>query len=304
MAARNSKENPLGSPLVHIKMCEIHEKTIDMIYEDCDEFICVGCALTDDREHDPKTLATAATQRKRDLPKFMKKIKEENLSVIAEKIDKILQQITENKQLCDSEIKKLQKHYDEIIARLTEIRKRHEQTVRDDLVKKNDQLNHVKSELDKKKRGIIDMVEFMEENNSTMSDYSLIDNYRELTRMLSELEVHTTNCEHSVKFTRGDINNNLLESLVGRTVDLNDIAGSQSVRSSVHLRSLVQSISSLSFTDDINKTISCLSPSRSVSTVISTDPLEPNGICQSMDGGLLVTLRDMESRDYILDSQS
>ncbi|XP_062572803.1 uncharacterized protein LOC134234772 [Saccostrea cucullata] len=247
MAANTTKKYPLGSPQEHIEMCGTHELPIDMICEDCDEFICGDCAKSNHRDHNWKTISTAATQRRRGLLKFLKKIKEENLHTLAEKLKKIPRQITENKQLCDSEIKRLQKHYEDIIARLTEIRIRHEKTMKDNLIKKNDELNHVKSELEKTKRGIVDTVEFMEENNSTMSDYSLIDNHRELTKMLSELEVHITNCEHSV---------------------------------------------------------SCLSPSGSVSTVISTDPLVPYGICKSVDGGLLVTLTDEVSDDHKLESHS
>ncbi|XP_062611659.1 uncharacterized protein LOC134273477 [Saccostrea cucullata] len=58
------------------------------------------------------------------------------------------------------------------------------------------------------------------------------------------------------------------------------------------------------FADHINFSIRCLSPSGSVFTVISTDPLRPLGICQSVDGGLLVTMRDIESDLYKLESHS
>ncbi|XP_061185005.1 uncharacterized protein LOC133193021 [Saccostrea echinata] len=112
----------------------------------------------------------------------------------------------------------------------------------------------------------------MEDNNSTMSDYSLIDNHRELTKILSNLEVHTTNCEHSVRFTRDDM----------CVTDNDDVY----------------------FTDIRHKSISCLSPSGSVSTVINTDPLVPLGICQPVDSGLLVTWIDKESDVYKLESHS
>ncbi|XP_062574109.1 uncharacterized protein LOC134235950 [Saccostrea cucullata] len=319
-----------------------------MVCEDCDEFICVECAITDHRDHDPKTLPTAATERRRSLLKFLKRVKEEDLFETEKKIERIPKQIKENKELCDSEIKKLQRHCDEIMARLTEIRNRHEQTIRDNLVKKNDQLKHVKSELDKKKRGIFDIMEFIEEKNSTMSDYSLIDNHRELREKLSELEVHMTNCEYSVRFTRGEIKEDYLNSVVGKTIDLDNIAvtqinsfqygndqisvletfsedqcyireyqsqylekvnkeGEKEQKISFTLYDLcVAETGEVYFTDfrKTKKSISCLSPSGSVSTVISTDPLGPMGICQSVDGGLLVTLRDDESDRYKLDSHS
>lgn len=47
-----------------------------------------------------------------------------------------------------------------------------------------------------------------------------------------------------------------------------------------------------------------LSPSDVVSIVLSTDPLEPVGICQSTEGELLVTLNDTESEKYQLDSHN
>ena len=47
-----------------------------------------------------------------------------------------------------------------------------------------------------------------------------------------------------------------------------------------------------------NRSISRLSPSGSVSPVFSTAPLVPMGICQTMDGGLLITLWDTKP-DYL-----
>ena len=58
------------------------------------------------------------------------------------------------------------------------------------------------------------------------------------------------------------------------------------------------------FTDVRNKFISCLSPSGSVSILFSTDPLVPGGICQTKDGGLLVTLTDTETDGYEPNSES
>ncbi|XP_062620358.1 uncharacterized protein LOC134281938 [Saccostrea cucullata] len=346
MAASASKKYPLGSPQEHIVMCESHDSPIDMICEDCVEIICSECAKKDHNNHNWKTLTTAATQRRRGLFKFLKKIKEEDLPGIDEKKQKISKQIKENKELCDSEIKKLQKHCEDIINRLTEIKEHREKILRDNLVKKNDQLNHVNFELEKKKKGIVDTVEFMEENNSTMSDYSLIDNHRELNRMLSELEVHLTNCEYSARFIRGEINEDVLKSLVGKTFDLDDIGltqinsfqygdkpisvlkafsedqcyikeyqpkytekvntqGTKEHKFSIFPNDMcVTDNGGVYFSNYIDKSVSRLSPSGSVSTVISTDPLVPAGICQSVDGGLLVTLTDKKSDRYKLESHS
>ncbi|XP_062581493.1 E3 ubiquitin-protein ligase TRIM33-like [Saccostrea cucullata] len=129
MAASKTKY-PLGSPQEHIEMCKSHVLPIDVICEDCDEFICGKCTKTDHKEHEWNTLPTAATQRRRDLLIFLTQIKEGDLLGIDEKIRKVSKQITENEELCDSEIKKLQKHVDGIMAKLTEIRGKNERGLR------------------------------------------------------------------------------------------------------------------------------------------------------------------------------
>lgn len=53
----------------------------------------------------------------------------------------------------------------------------------------------------------------------------------------------------------------------------------------------VTDIDEVNFTDWINKSISHLS----LSGPVSTDPFEPEGICQTKDGDLLITLRDTKS---------
>ncbi|XP_062611658.1 uncharacterized protein LOC134273476 [Saccostrea cucullata] len=112
MAAGKPKY-PLGSPQEHIEMYKTHDLPIDVICEDCDEFICGKCAKTDQRDHDWNTLPNVASQRKRGLIKLLtRKIKEEDLPGIVEKLEKVTQQMTENKEMCDSEIKELQDHYD------------------------------------------------------------------------------------------------------------------------------------------------------------------------------------------------
>lgn len=67
-------------------------------------------------------------------------------------------------------------------------------------------------------------------------------------------------------------------------------------------------VNDICLTDDVfvtnveNNSIVRLFPSGSVSTVFSTAPLEPLGICQSSEGGLLVTMVDTQSEQYQPDS--
>ncbi|XP_062581496.1 uncharacterized protein LOC134243279 [Saccostrea cucullata] len=345
MAASKPKY-PLGSPQGHIEMCKTHDLPIDMLCEDCDEFICAKCAKTDHKEHEWSTIPTAATEKRRGLLKFLTKIKEGDLPGMNEKMEKVTKQITENKKLCDSEIIMLQKHVDEIMASLTEIRKNNERRLKDNLEEKNKKLNEVKSKLFKKKKEIEEMVKFMEKNNSTMSDYGFIDNQRELTKMLSGPDVDITDSKHSVRYVKGEISAKVMENMIGETLDLDDFRLTETNsfkyvdKVIVKLRALcedqcyigdkkspyfehvnkegerkhkydiaandmcVTDTRDVYFTDFNKKSIRCLSPSGSVSTVISTDPLLPLGICQSVDGGLLVTLRDYESDYFKLESHS
>ncbi|XP_062612413.1 tripartite motif-containing 13-like, partial [Saccostrea cucullata] len=222
--AASKPQYPLGSPQEHIEMCKTHDLPIDVICEECDEFICGKCAKTVHKDHEWNTLPTASTQRRRDLLEFLTKIKEGDLPGINKKLEKVSKQITENKEVCDSEIKKLQKHVDEIMARLNEIRKKNEQRLRDNLEEKNKKLNIVKSELNKKKKEIEEMVKFMEDNNSALSDYGLIVNHRDLTKMLSVQDFDIKDCKLSVRYSKGEISDKVMENMIGKIRDVNNIS--------------------------------------------------------------------------------
>ncbi|XP_062593158.1 uncharacterized protein LOC134254633 [Saccostrea cucullata] len=336
---------PLGSSQEHIVMCESHDLPIDMLCEVCDEFICGKCDKTEHEDHECNTLPTAATKRRRGLLRFLMKIKERDRPRIDEEMEKVSKRIAANEELCDTEIEKLQKHVDEIIARLREIRKNNEQRLIDNLEEKNKKLNSEKSELDKKKKEIEEMVKFMEENNSTMSDYGFIDNHRELEELLFDLSVDIEDCKHSARYSKGEICNEVMENLIGKIIDLNNISltetnsfkyGNKEIRllsalcedqcyikqsgsdkieqvnkkgKKIHKYNIkadymcVTDTGDVYFADRLKKSIGHLSPPGSVSEVISTDPLIPRGICQSVDGGLLVTLID-ESLPYRLEPHS
>ncbi|XP_061178374.1 uncharacterized protein LOC133187015 [Saccostrea echinata] len=142
-----------------------------------------------------------------------------------------------------------------------------------------------------------------------MSDYSLINNLRELTELLARLNVDMIiDSEYIMKYSKGKIPEEMLENLIGKTLDLNDIILTETSsfkygdRGMVLLSALCEDQCyikevNVPYTEQVNK-------EGSVSTVISTDPLLPGGICQSVYGGLLVTLRDNESDDYKLESHS
>ncbi|XP_065925641.1 uncharacterized protein [Magallana gigas] len=345
MAAISSKY-PLGSPQEHIPMCEKHDLTIDMTCEDCNEFICSQCAKTDHKDHDWKTISTAGSLRRRKLKKTLRRVKDEDVTEIDEKIKKASKQMEDNKKCCDSEVAKLQKQFDAIVSKLEEIKKNYGKTLKENLERKNAEVSEKKLDLERKKKQVMDLVKFLEEKNNTMSDHSLIDNLRDLSNLLSNRDCDLEKGDHSVKYRKGDISEGLLESMMGQTFDLDDFTvnetdsfqhgdkkifiieaingdtcfingvGSDCIekinRKNEKETKISISVSDVCVTDngDVyatdykNKSIVRLSPSGSVSTVFRTDPLLPLGNCQSTEGGLLVSLRDTESKRYQLDSSS
>lgn len=57
-----------------------------------------------------------------------------------------------------------------------------------------------------------------------MSDYILIDNLRDLSNLISNKDRDIKKENHSVRYRRGDISEGLLESMMGQTLDFDDIS--------------------------------------------------------------------------------
>lgn len=144
-----------------------------------------------------------------------------------DKIKKSCKLMEDNRNFCDSEVFKLQKHYDEIVSKLDEIKKNIETKLRENLERKNAEVREKKLDLEKKTKQVIDLVNFLEENHSTMSDYSLIDNLRDLTNLNSNRDKGIENGGHSVRYRIGDINEGFLEDMMGQTFDFDDITATE-----------------------------------------------------------------------------
>ncbi|XP_052681368.1 uncharacterized protein LOC128162234 [Crassostrea angulata] len=214
----------------HIPMCIEHELNVDMTCEDCDEFICSQCAKTDHKDHDWKTIPTAGSLRRRELKKTLSKVKEKDIAEIDVKIKKASKQREGNKKCCDSEVSKLQKHYDAIVSKLDEIKKNLETKLVEDLERKNAEVSKKKLDLEKKRDNIKDLVEFLEDKHGTMSDYSLIDNLRDLSNLVSNTDSDIERGDHSVRYRGGYISEGSLDSLMGQTFDLADISVTDTAR--------------------------------------------------------------------------
>ncbi|XP_062597746.1 uncharacterized protein LOC134259162 [Saccostrea cucullata] len=221
------------------------------------------------------------------------------------------------------------------MIRLANIRKSFQQKLRENYNDTQEQANLVMHVLKRKRTQLVDTVELIEKNNRAMSDYSLIDNCRELKKLLSEIKKY----EYPTEYKRGKIYDDLLEnsenvSLVSKEIDsfqykdnailiLEAFGEDDSYVQSFFSKSTCQvnkkgvtkkklklkifdicvlDNGEVYFTDDRNLNIFRFSKTGSVSEVLDSDIeyMKPLGICQSVDGGLLVTMMDTESKFYHL----
>ena len=222
--AEKEEEYSLETPQEHALMCDKHDlMPIDMTCEDCEEFICSKCAKEDHKDHNWITIPTAATLRIRGLLKAMTKIEEEDIKHIDRKIQEASQQMDENKKRCETEIEKIQRHYDAILEKLEKMKQRHEKTLRDSLKSKNDNVSTVRSSLEERKKKVLQRVKSLKENSDEMTDIILLKTHRELMKLLL---VDTSSIEKSVFLLRHEsenISEAVLESMMGQTFDAEQI---------------------------------------------------------------------------------
>ncbi|XP_062597745.1 uncharacterized protein LOC134259160 [Saccostrea cucullata] len=211
--------------------------------------------------------------------------------------------------------------------RLTEIKKSHENTLKNHLSKTNEQIKSLKSQMDKKKSQLVDTIEFIENNSRNMSDFHLIDNLKILKQLRSDIK----NIKDPLEYDGGKLFDDLRQTWsmdaiadeVGflqngenpvRTLEvcgedtcyiqsflldsLNEIniEGSNKQEYMINLCDIyVCKNGEVFFTVNENYPtwgIYQLFSSGSVSIIANTGDLEPLGICESVDGGLLVALTD------------
>lgn len=90
----------------------------------------------------------------------------------------------------------------------------------ENLKSKNAEVDMKKSELEKKAKNVMDLVNLLEGKHSTLSDYSLISNLRDLNNLLPNTDSDKENGDHSVRYRRGVISEGLLDSMMGETLYL------------------------------------------------------------------------------------
>ena len=209
-------EYTLGTPQEHASMCEKHHlMPIEIICEDCEEFICSKCVKEDHKDHNWNTIVTAATLKARGLMKFMKKIEEEDIKQIDERIKMAAQMIEANNKKYEIEIAKIQRHYDTMVGILNNSKEKLEQSLRRNLDAKNAGVREIQSNLEEKKKNIIKRVECIKKNGSTMHDEVLLKSHRELTRLIASVDHISEPRSFKGKYESGNIDEEVLKSMMG-----------------------------------------------------------------------------------------
>lgn len=99
------------------------------------------------------------------IKKTLSKFKEKDVKEIDNKITKAGKLMEDNQKCCDFEVFKLQKHYYEIVSKLDEIKKNIETKLRNNLLRKNEELREKKLGLQKKSKRVMHLVEFLEKKS-------------------------------------------------------------------------------------------------------------------------------------------
>lgn len=63
----------------------------------------------------------------------------------------------------------------------------------------------------------MDLLKFLDENYKNMSDFSLIDNIRDMDNLLANKISDIPEGKYSMKYKKGDINKKVLELVMGKT---------------------------------------------------------------------------------------
>ena len=216
--AEAKEEYTLGTPQKHVSMCEKHHlMPIEMICEDCEKVICSKCVKKDHKDHNWNTIITAATLKARGMMKSMKKIEEEDIKQIDERIKMAAQMIEANNKRNEIEIAKIQRHYDTMVGILNNSKEKLEESLRRNLDAKNAGVREIQSNLEEKKKNIIKRVECIKKNSSTMHDEVLLKSHRELTKLIASVNHIPGLKRFQGEYDSGNIDEEVLKSMMGRT---------------------------------------------------------------------------------------
>ena len=215
--AEKEKEYPFGTPQEHALICEKHNSMpIDIICEDCEDFICSKCVKEDHKDHNWDTITSAATVKTRGLLNSLKKVEKEFIKQLDEKVRKVNEKMKENEENCNTEVSRSRVHLNTMVKKINETGKQHEKQLRDSLVNENAYLSKVILSMEERKKTVLQRVKSLKENYNTMNDIVLLKTHRGLIKLMSTEDVCMEKCEFSLKYDSKDRGEKLLESMIGQ----------------------------------------------------------------------------------------
>ena len=228
-----------------------------------------------------------------------------------QKVKRLSQQMEENKEICETEVLKLQRHYDAIVEKLLEIKRKHEKTLREGLENRNAEVNKTKSSLEEKKEGTEGDSFYLLRYKDGGINEAMLESMMGVIFYAEEVITETNSFQWGAR-------GNIIKSLEAKDNDtcfltnhklprleqVNKHGKKENQFSVLAADICVTDNNEIFFTNLFDNSISHLSMLGSVSTVFSTDPMEPCGICPTMNGELLITLKDTGLNHYELNIRS
>ena len=214
------KEYPFGTPQEQALTCDKHRSVpIDVICEDCEEFICSKCVKEDHKDQDWDTIHTAVTVKTRGPLKVLNKAAREFIQQLDEKVHMVNEKMKENEESYNAEVSRSRTHLNTMVKKINETGKQHEKQLRDSLVNKNACLNKVRLSVEEKKETVLHHVKSLQENHGTMTDIVLLKTHRDMIKLMSTEDDCIEKCAFSLKYDSKNSDEKLLESMMGRIID-------------------------------------------------------------------------------------
>lgn len=205
-----------------VLMCDTHNLEVDMICDTCVDFICPTCVRTHHKTHDWKTISAAASIKRRECKKFLRTIDDNTIPQMEGEIAKASAQIDANNEHYRLQSSQLRSHYSDIVKRVRNIRKTHDKALRDNLDRKNDKVNKIKSRIEENKNTILDNTQEIRENMSTLTDIDVLKLFMKLTKLKSTKDRITEDTLFSMRHEKGNINEEILKSTLGQLHDFEE----------------------------------------------------------------------------------
>ena len=233
------------------------------------------------------------------------------IDVLCEDCKKKFQRMKENRERCETEVLKLQRHYDAIVDKLLEIKRKHEKTLRESLENRNAEVKKTKSSLEEKKEGTEGDSFYLLKYKEGGINEAMLESMMGVIFYAEDVITETNSFQWVTRVdiikslaAKNDDTCFLTNHTLSRLEQVNKNGKKEKQFSVLAADICVTDNNEIFFTNLLDNSISHLSMLGLVSTAFSTDPMIPCGICPTMNGELLITLKDTGLDHYELNPRS